>query len=103
MEDREVLEKQALKDYNRGRLDLSVFANREGVPVFEKINEAQKFRTSNHRKVHNHSPNCVVLYTFTFIYFLVRKKYNPWCYKHSQNVSQSCCRIKECFIIVIHV
>lgn len=68
MEDREVLEKQALKDYNRGRLDLSVFANREGVPVFEKINEAaecvaQKFRTSNHRKVHNHSPNCVVLYT----------------------------------------
>ena len=40
MEDGEVLAKQALKDYNRGRSYLSDFANREGVPVFENIREA---------------------------------------------------------------
>ena len=40
MEDGEVLEAQALKDYNRGRAYLSDFANRDQVPVFEKINEA---------------------------------------------------------------
>ena len=36
----ETLTKQALKDYNRGRSYLSDIANREGVPVFENIEEA---------------------------------------------------------------
>jgi len=36
----EKLTKQAVKDYNRGRSYLSDFANREGVPVFDKIKEA---------------------------------------------------------------
>lgn len=56
MEDGEVLEAQALKDYNRGRAYLSDFANRDQVPVFEKINEAvecvvQKCKTER-QKVH---------------------------------------------------
>ena len=36
----EVLTKQALKDYNRGRSYLSDIANREGVPVFDNVTEA---------------------------------------------------------------
>lgn len=36
----EVLTKQALKDYNRGRSYLSDIANREGVPVFDNVSEA---------------------------------------------------------------
>ena len=36
----EKLTKQAVKDYNRGRSYLSDFANREGVPVFDEIQEA---------------------------------------------------------------
>ena len=36
----EVLSKQALKDFNRGRAYLSDIANREGVPVFDHIAEA---------------------------------------------------------------
>ncbi|XP_069697772.1 uncharacterized protein raw isoform X9 [Periplaneta americana] len=34
------LSKQAVKDYNRGRMYLSDLANREGVPVFESVAEA---------------------------------------------------------------
>ena len=34
------LSPDALKDYNRGRAYLSDIANREGVPIFEKIDEA---------------------------------------------------------------
>merc|ERR1719515_690310 len=36
----DVISKTAVKDYNRGRSYLSDFANREGVPVFEEIQEA---------------------------------------------------------------
>ena len=36
----EAVTKLAIKDYNRGRSYLSDFANREGVPVFDAINEA---------------------------------------------------------------
>ena len=36
----EKLSKAALKDYNRGRSYLSDIANREGVPVFEEVQEA---------------------------------------------------------------
>jgi len=36
----EPVSKQAVKDYNRGRSYLSDFANREGVPVFDAIDEA---------------------------------------------------------------
>jgi len=36
----EILTKQALKDYNRGRSYLSDIANREGVPVFDNVAEA---------------------------------------------------------------
>lgn len=36
----EVVTKLAIKDYNRGRSYLSDFANREGVPVFDAIDEA---------------------------------------------------------------
>lgn len=36
----EVLTKAALKDYNRGRSYLSDIANREGVPVFDNVEEA---------------------------------------------------------------
>ena len=38
--DGEVISKLAVKDYNRGRSYLSDFANREGVPVFDEIQEA---------------------------------------------------------------
>ncbi|CAB3372680.1 Hypothetical predicted protein [Cloeon dipterum] len=38
--DGEKLSKQAIKDYNRGRMYLSDLANRDGVPVFENITEA---------------------------------------------------------------
>ncbi|KAK7867197.1 hypothetical protein R5R35_008388 [Gryllus longicercus] len=34
------LSKQAVKDYNRGRMYLSDLANREGVPVFESVSES---------------------------------------------------------------
>jgi len=34
------LSKQAVKDYNRGRMYLSDLANRESVPVFESVAEA---------------------------------------------------------------
>jgi len=34
------LSEAARKDYNRGRSYLSDFANREGVPVFDEIQEA---------------------------------------------------------------
>ncbi|XP_066993493.1 uncharacterized protein raw isoform X2 [Anabrus simplex] len=36
----EKLSKQAVKDYNRGRMYLSDLANREGVPVFDSIEES---------------------------------------------------------------
>jgi len=36
----ETLSKAAVKDYNRGRAYLSDFANREGVPVFDEVQEA---------------------------------------------------------------
>merc|ERR1712080_145636 len=36
----ETITKLAVKDYNRGRSYLSDFANREGVPVFDAIDEA---------------------------------------------------------------
>lgn len=36
----ERLSTSALKDYNRGRSYLSDFANREGIPVFDKVEEA---------------------------------------------------------------
>merc|ERR1719509_15786 len=36
----EAVTKLAVKDYNRGRSYLSDFANREGVPVFDAIDEA---------------------------------------------------------------
>lgn len=38
--DNEKMSKQAVKDYNRGRMYLSDLANREGIPVFEDIDEA---------------------------------------------------------------
>ncbi|XP_059484261.1 uncharacterized protein LOC132201798 isoform X7 [Neocloeon triangulifer] len=38
--DGEKLSKQAIKDYNRGRMYLSDLANRDGVPVFENVTEA---------------------------------------------------------------
>merc|ERR1719275_123077 len=36
----DIASKTAVKDYNRGRSYLSDFANREGVPVFDEIQEA---------------------------------------------------------------
>jgi len=36
----EAMSKAAVKDYNRGRAYLSDFANREGVPVFDEVQEA---------------------------------------------------------------
>jgi raw len=36
------LSKQAIKDYNRGRMYLADLANRDGVPVFENISEAMQ-------------------------------------------------------------
>jgi len=36
----ETMSKAAVKDYNRGRAYLSDFANREGVPVFDEVQEA---------------------------------------------------------------
>ena len=36
----ECLSKLALKDYNRGRSYLSDIANREGIPVFDNVEEA---------------------------------------------------------------
>ena len=36
----DLVSKAAVKDYNRGRSYLSDFANREGVPVFDEIQEA---------------------------------------------------------------
>jgi len=49
--DGEKVTKLAVKDYNRGRSYLSDFANREGVPVFDEVQEAiecviQKCKTS---------------------------------------------------------
>lgn len=34
------LSKQAVKDYNRGRVYLSDLANRDGIPVFDDIQDA---------------------------------------------------------------
>ena len=36
----EELSKLAIKDYNRGRVYLSDYANREGIPIFEDLKEA---------------------------------------------------------------
>jgi hypothetical protein len=38
--DGEALSPAAIKDYNRGRAYLSDYANREGIPVFDELQEA---------------------------------------------------------------
>jgi hypothetical protein len=51
--DGERLTELAVKDYNRARAYLSDLANRDGVPVFEKIEEA--VQCAVHRLREHHS------------------------------------------------